>query len=149
MDRSETGGGAEEIKPTILPHGLMGRQLHHLLSATGQLSCPGVSEFCPHLTAHRLAAAAATAAVANPVTPPASPTRLSPPVPFSPRCMVSPPRQASVTAVHSPSFADIDGGEHGSSTDLRAFGVTGHLVRVRAILGPLDTEEVIHRLPWS
>ncbi|VDK34259.1 unnamed protein product [Taenia asiatica] len=137
VDRSETGGGAEEIKPTILPHGLMGRQLHHLLSATGQLSCPGVSEFCPHLTAHRLAAAA----IATPVIPPASPTRLSPPVPFSPRCMVSPPRQLSVTAVHSPSVADIKGGECGSPTDLRAFSVTGHLVRVRAILGPLDTEE--------
>ncbi|KAL5112168.1 Ankyrin repeat and LEM domain-containing protein 2 [Taenia crassiceps] len=135
VDRNETGDGAEETKPTILPHGLMGRQLHHLLSAAGQLSCPGVSEFCPHLTAHRLAA------VATPATPPTSPTQLSPPVPFSPRCIVSPPRQPSVATVHSPSVADIDGGGCGSPTDLRTFGVTGHLVRVRAILGPLDTEE--------
>ncbi|EUB64523.1 Ankyrin repeat and LEM domain-containing protein 2 -like protein [Echinococcus granulosus] len=137
VDRSELVGGAEEIKPTILPLGLMGRQLHHLLSATGQLSCPGVSEFCTHLTAHRLAAAAA----ATPSTPPASPTPMSPPLPFSPRSMVSPPRQSPVAAVHSPSVAGIDGTARGSSADLRAFGVTGHLVRVRAILGPLDTEE--------
>lgn len=134
VDRT-TRSGVECGQPTILPSGLMGRQLYNLLSASDQLTCPGIAIFCPHLTIHRVS-----------TTPPSSPARgsssLFPPsppyLPFSPRRDLS-PRLPSL--LQSPSVSSSSPG-NSTSTDLRPFGVTGQLVRVRAILGPLATDEV-------
>lgn len=119
----------------------MGRQLHSLLLASDQLNCPGVAVFCPHLATHRTYA-----------TPPASPSRVASSLrpltplrlPFSPRRDLS-PRPPSL--VHSPLTAINPSAESNAPTALRAYGVTGQLVRVRAVLGPLDTEEVPLFLP--
>ncbi|VUZ47027.1 unnamed protein product, partial [Hymenolepis diminuta] len=136
-----------EIQPLILPHGLMGRQLRNLLAATDQLSCPGVTEFCPHLVGSQQRP---FVPFTSPVNPHQTPTKssalynpVSPPsaiLPFSPR-RVMPVPISSVSMSSSFNSPTGDGSPTRAGVDLHEYGVSGQLVLVRAMLGPLNTEE--------
>ncbi|VDO07995.1 unnamed protein product [Rodentolepis nana] len=134
-------------QPVILPHGLMGRQLHNLLAATDQLSCPGVTEFCPHLVGSQQRpivpstssvnshqTPTKSCALQNPTSPP------SPTLPFSPRRVIPVPI-SSVSMSSSFNSPLMNGSPVEMGVDLREYGASGQLVLIRAILGPLNTEE--------
>nr|CDS28292.1 ankyrin domain repeat containing protein [Hymenolepis microstoma] len=134
-------------QPIILPHGLMGRQLHNLLAATDQLSCPGVTEFCPHLvSSQQRLIVPFTSSVNSHQTPtkscglqnPTSPP--SPTLPFSPRRVIPVPI-SSVSMSPNLNSPIMDGSPMEAGVDLREYGASGQLVLIRAILGPLNTEE--------
>ncbi|VDD82540.1 unnamed protein product [Mesocestoides corti] len=122
--------GDIETQPTILSRPLMGRQLHQLLASTSQLTCPGIAEFSPHLT-HQMKTQPAPLRV-----PPLN----SPGVlPFSPRQdPLAKVRCSSTLRGTSPS---ADGSHTEGQLDLQCYGAMGRLASVRAILGPLCTEE--------
>lgn len=149
MDRTVNSDIAG-AQPLVLPRGLMGRQLHSLLTATDQLSCPGVTEFCPHLISSHLRSLppfTSTTTKSTPVKPSNTqkhlPSSCSPPLPFSPRRVVPVPMSSvSLSPMFSsPSMMDGSPGKN-DGVDLREYGASGQLLLVRAILGPLDTEEV-------